>query len=102
ESRGNKCLAGHQKPLHITSPPIVPVRGVQVDILHTEAVGKRTAQASSAFEAVEPRLKRRICKSTIVSCGQLDWHLYRRQAKRKDCQNESAHRGLRQEVPRVR
>jgi hypothetical protein len=83
--------------------PIVPILSVPVDILHTEVVGKRTAQALSAREAVEPRLKRRICKSAIVSCGQLDWHQYRRQAKRKDCQtDESAHRGLRQEVPRVR
>jgi len=93
----------HDKPLPINSHPIVPILSVPVDILHTEAVGKGTAQASSACEAVEPRLKRRICKSAIVSCGQLDWHQYRRQAKRKDCQtDESAHRGLRQEVPRVR
>ena len=83
----------HDKPLPINAYPIVPILSVPVD---TEAVGKRTAQALSAREAVEPRLKRRICKSAIVFCGQLDWHQYRRQAKRKDCQtDESAHRGLR-------
>lgn len=56
-----------------------------------------------ARHQVEPPLKRRICKSAVVSCDQLVWHQYRRQAKRKDCQTDaSAHRGLRQGVPRVR
>src|SRR5437588_6601178 len=75
----------HDKPLPINSYPIVPILRVPVDILHTETVGKGAAQASSARKAVEPRLKRGICKPAIVSCGQLDWHQYRRQAKRKDC-----------------
>ena len=36
-----------------------------------------------------------ICKSAVVSCDQLGWHQYRRQAKRKRCQtHESVNRGL--------
>jgi hypothetical protein len=62
--------------------------------LHTDAVGKRTAQALSARETVEPGLERRIRKSAVVTRDQLVWHQYRRQAKRKGgCQtDESAHR----------
>src|SRR5215472_3747918 len=100
---GYNGVVRHDEPLSIDAHTIVPILGIPIDILHTEAVGKRTAQALSAREAVEPRLKRRICKSAVVSCDQLAWHQYRRQAKRKGCQtDESAHRGLRQEVPRVR
>ena len=58
----------HDEPLSIDSHTIVPLLGVPVDILHTEAVGKRTAQALSARETVEPRLERRICKSPVVTC----------------------------------
>src|SRR6516164_3971864 len=50
----------HDDPLSIYSHAIVPILGVPVDILHTEAVSKRTAQAIAARETVEPRLERRI------------------------------------------
>src|SRR5262249_22420568 len=48
----------YDKPLPINSYPKVPILGVPVDILHTEAVSKRAAEASSACETVEPRLER--------------------------------------------
>jgi hypothetical protein len=54
--------------LSIDAHTIVPILGVPVDVLHAEAVGKRTAQALSAGETVEPWLERRICKSTVVTC----------------------------------
>jgi len=95
-------VARHDEPLSIDSHTIVSILGVPVDILHTEAVGKRTAQALSARETVEPGLERRIRKSAVVTRDQLVWHQYRRQAKRKGCQtDESAHRGLPRSVPRV-
>ena len=58
----------HDEPLSIDAHTIVPILGVPVDVLHAEAVGKRTAQALSAGETVEPWLERRICKSTVVTC----------------------------------
>jgi hypothetical protein len=45
----------------------VAILGFPVDILHTEAVGKRTAQAFSARETVEPRLERRIREAAVVT-----------------------------------
>ena len=68
---GYNSVVGHDKPLPINSYPIVPTLGVPVDILHAKAVGKRTAQALSARETVEPRLERRIRKSTVVTRVQL-------------------------------
>jgi hypothetical protein len=68
---GYNGLVGHDEPLSINSHTILPIQGVPVDILHAKAVGKRTAQASSACEKVEPRLEWRIRKSTVVTCIQL-------------------------------
>src|SRR5215469_813832 len=99
---GYNGVVRHDEPLSIDAHTIVPILGIPVDILHTEAVGKRTAQALSARETVEPGLERRIHKSAIVTRDQLVCHLYRRQAKRKGCQtDESAHRGLPRSVPCV-
>src|SRR6516165_5550718 len=91
----------HDDPLSIDSHTIVPVLGVPVDVLHSGAVGKRAAQASSARETVEPRLERRIRESAVVPCIQLVENECR-QVKCQSCDiGESAHRGLPRWVPRV-
>ena len=68
---GYNGVVRHDKPLSIDAHTIVPILGVSVDVLHAEAVGKRTAQALSAGETVEPWLERRIRKSTVVTCVRL-------------------------------
>ena len=88
---GYNGVVRHDEPLSIDSYTIVSILGVPVDILHTEAVGKRTAQALSARETVEPGLERRIRKSAVVTRDQLVWHQYRRQAKRKAARLTSLH-----------
>src|SRR5436190_6532494 len=55
---GYNCCVRHDQPLSIDAHTIVPIPGVPVDILHTKAVGKRTAQTISARETVEPRFER--------------------------------------------
>jgi len=80
------------EPLPINSHTIVPILGIPVHILHAKAVGKRTAQALPARETVEPRLERRIRKSTVVTCIQLVRNECR-QVKGQSCEiDESAHR----------
>ena len=64
---GYNGVVRHDELLSIDPYTIVSILGVPVDILHTEAVGKRTAQALSARETIEPRLERRIRKSAIVT-----------------------------------
>jgi hypothetical protein len=56
---GYNGVVRHDEPLSIDSHTIVPILGVPVDILHTDAVGNET---------VEPRLERRIRKSAVVTC----------------------------------
>src|SRR5215831_11149665 len=89
----------HHKPFSVNPDTITAILCVPIDILHADAVGKRTAQALSARETVEPRLERRISKSAVVTRNRLAWH----QATRKRYQtNESVHRGLHRSVRRVR
>ena len=57
----------HDDPLSIDSHTIVPVLRIPVDVLHSDAVCERAAQALAAGQTVEPRLERRISKSTVVT-----------------------------------
>jgi len=66
---GYNGVVRHDEPLAIDSHTVVPILGVPVDILHTDAVGKGAAQALSARKTVEPRLERRIRKSAVVTRG---------------------------------
>ena len=57
----------HHNPFPPNSYAIVPILRVLIDILHADTVSKSAAQSVSAGEAVEPLLKRRIGKSSVVT-----------------------------------
>ena len=57
----------HHNPFPLNSYAIVPILRISIDILHADTVGKSAAQSVSAGEAVEPLLKRRIGKSSVVT-----------------------------------
>src|SRR5262249_1188772 len=57
----------HYKPFSVNPDTIMILLCVPIDVLHADAVGKRTAQALSAGETIEPRLERRISKTAVVT-----------------------------------
>jgi hypothetical protein len=66
-----QLLSQARKPLPVNANTVVPILRFPVDILNTEAIGKRAAQAFAARETVEPRLEWRISKPTVVTCEEL-------------------------------
>ena len=70
---GHDSRVRYDKPLSMKSYTIVSIQCVPVDILHTDAVGKRAAQAPSTREPIEPLFEWRIVEPTIVTCKQEFW-----------------------------
>src|SRR5215467_8180601 len=53
----HECRVGHDDPLALQPHPIAAILRIPIDILDTDAVGKRTAQALPACELIEPLLE---------------------------------------------
>ena len=87
---------GDDKPLSLNAHAIAAVLGVPVDVLDTDAVGKRTAQALAARELVEPGLQRRIGVTAVIMRGYAAWneHKHARCYDRQNKTGESVHSGL--------
>src|SRR5208282_1414681 len=68
---GHDRRVRHNNPLSVDPHTVAAAPGVPVDVLDADAVGKRTAQALSARQPVEPLLERRIGVLAVVTRGQL-------------------------------
>ena len=75
----------YDDPLSMETHAIVAIKRVPVDVLDTDAICERTAQAISARELIEPLLERRICVAAVkVSRPRHDHVCNRDKANNKD------------------
>ena len=91
----------HDDPLPLQSHPIAAVLRIPIDILHADAVSKRTLQALFARGLIEPLLERRIRVPPVrITRGDAasEEHSHAQRYHRHCWTDESAHHGLQSSV----